>query len=1063
MLHSRRRFAGQHADRSLRLEPLEKRHLLSASPAMVGDVNQTPVANTPAIFSSIAFAGKHYFVAETKFGVELWSSDGTTAGTTLVKDIHPGSAGMTVLNLVAGEELLYFFANDGAHGAELWRTDGTEAGTLLVKDIAPGALSGAQFSPRGAFVNDDFFFTANDGVNGPALWKSDGTVGGTTLVKDIRVGLANSEISYLVNVNGVLYFGANDGVHGKELWRSDGTLDGTFMVADVAPGAVSSDPRELINLNGTLLFSAADGVAGAELWRSAGTAATTSLVEDLIPGPSTANPSTFRVAGDISYFITTESNSETRLWRTDGTAEGTWQITKKQLRTTHYTPAEMELVDGTLYFPEYVSSTLFHLWKYEPTAAAPELVYSYFSNGSGSVNPKNVNGVLYFTASAGAGGSELWRSDGTQAGTTLAGDLWVGSGSSNPDNLTNVNGTLFLFANDGTSTNSLWKVESSGAPERVATLPAKTIGSSPSQSIDVDGILYFVANDGLHGQEIWKVAGTGEAPVLVADIAPGVASGVKGYSNINLEFTNVGGVLYFVADDGVHGDELWKIEPGGLPTMVKDIALGLTAGVVNTGAINPQLTNVGGVLYFVAWSSSAGRELWRSDGTADGTFMVKDVNPQLAFPSSSPAHSNIEQAINVNGVLYFVATDGQNGLEIWRSDGTAAGTVMATNFFGNNQKPTQLTNVSGNVYFTMTGSFSDNSIWKTNGTAAGTVRVKSISSTSFIYPEGLTSVGGLLYFVADDGYNGRTVWRSDGTAAGTFAILNSNPQFRGNEVGSGASARITDVNGVAYFVAYGSANQSSALWISNGSIAGTINVTASEVAAYPARLTNIDGTLYFTSSMASVDEIWSTNGSPGEMTLHGQVYRTSNAMGELTRSGEALYFAFDDGSHGAELWRLAVPPRPAGDFNGDRTVDGADFLSWQRNFGSVTTPAGRGADGDGDGTVGAGDLDVWRENFGAGAAEELAEVQASAVAAAVAALGAEEAVGSEERVAAARVASEIPLLAPPFKRGEFKSRRETARDALFSAGDFSRLFGFGGDGESGGSAWRRGCGVGIRR
>lgn len=1004
---------------------------------MVGDINQTPAADSPVIYSSVAFAGKHYFVAETAFGVELWSSDGTTAGTTLVKDIHPGAGGVAVRNLVAGEELLYFFANDGARGTELWRTDGTDAGTLLVKDIFPGAVGGTQISPSGAFVGNEFFFAANDGVNGVALWKSDGTADGTVLVKDIRLGLADSEISYLVNVDGVLYFGANDGVHGKELWRSDGTSDGTFMVADVAPGAAGSNLRELTNLNGMLLFSANDGVAGAELWISAGASETTALVKDLIPGSATANPSTFRVAGDVGYFVTTESNSDTRVWRTDGTAEGTWQVTKKRLRAAPNSQPEMELVGETLFFAAYSSETSFILWKYNPAAGAPEVVRGNFSIVPGTVNPRNVNGVLYFTPYT-ADGTELWRSDGTLAGTTLAGDLWPGRYSSVPDNLTNVNGTLFFFANDGTATSALWKAESFAAPERVAILPAKTIGSSPSQSIDVDGILYFVANDGVHGQEIWKVAGAGEAPVLVADIAPGVASGVKGYSNIDLEFTNVGGVLYFVADDGVHGDELWKIEPGALPTLVKDIAPGLTAGVPNSTAIKPQLTNVGGVLYFTAWSSSAGRELWRSDGTADGTFMVKDVNPQMTS-STAPAHSNIEQAINVNGILYFVATDGLNGWEIWRSDGTAAGTVMATNFFGNNQKPTQLTNVGGQVYFTMTGSFSDNSIWKTNGTAAGTMRVKSISSTSFDYPEGLTSIGGLLYFVADDGYNGRTVWRSDGTAAGTFAILNSNPNYRGNEVSSAESAFITNVNGVAYFVAYGSPNQTSTLWKSDGSIAGTSNVSNGGSVVYPSRLTNVDGMLYFTSSKAFVDEIWSTNGSLGGMTLEGRVYRNSNSLSELTPSGGALYFTSDAGGHGAELWQLAIPPRLTGDFNGDRAVDGADFLAWQRAFGS----ADPSSDADGDGTVGGGDLDVWQENYGSPDAASLE----SGVAAAPPALIADEELATDATLTTAS------------SRGSLENAADAhllAREAIFAAGDFSRLFGLGGEGELENSLRRRG-------
>ncbi|MBR9970880.1 ELWxxDGT repeat protein [Magnetospirillum sulfuroxidans] len=74
-------------------------------------------------------------------------------------------------------------------------------------------------------------------------------------------------------------------------------------------------------------------------------------------------------------------------------------------------------------------------------------------------------------------------------------------------------------------------------------------------------------------------------------------------------------------------------------------------------------------MFFAATDGTNGTELWKSDGTAVGTVMVKDINPGSS--SSSPNHLT-----NVNGTLYFSATDGTNGTELWKSDGTAVGTVM---------------------------------------------------------------------------------------------------------------------------------------------------------------------------------------------------------------------------------------------------------------------------------------------------------------------------------------------------------------------------------------------------
>src|SRR4051794_9113306 len=96
----------------------------------------------------------------------------------LLKAINPGAFGAGVYNLVNAGGTLFFSAVDNAHGNELWRSDGTLAGTLLVKDIAPvGGSNPSNF----ASVSGTLFFVANDGIHGPELWKSDGTAAGTLL------------------------------------------------------------------------------------------------------------------------------------------------------------------------------------------------------------------------------------------------------------------------------------------------------------------------------------------------------------------------------------------------------------------------------------------------------------------------------------------------------------------------------------------------------------------------------------------------------------------------------------------------------------------------------------------------------------------------------------------------------------------------------------------------------------------------------------------------------------------------------------------------------------------
>jgi len=205
-------------------------------------------------------------------GIELWKSDGSSAGTVLVKDIMPGGSYShgypQYLTNVNGT--LYFRADDGINGIELWKSDGSSAGTILVKDILSGfSASGPS---RLTNVNGTLYFNANDGFNGHELWKSDGTSAGTVLVKDVWPGTPGlthaSNPKYLTNVNGTLFFGAYDDTNGEELWQSDGTSSGTVLVRDInVANGVSSQPRNLTNVNGTLFFTADDGVAGRELWR----------------------------------------------------------------------------------------------------------------------------------------------------------------------------------------------------------------------------------------------------------------------------------------------------------------------------------------------------------------------------------------------------------------------------------------------------------------------------------------------------------------------------------------------------------------------------------------------------------------------------------------------------------------------------------------------------------------------------------------------------------------------------------------------------------------------------
>ncbi len=152
---------------------------------------------------------------------------------------------------------LFFRAYDAAHGLELWKSDGTEAGTVLVKDIVPGTDHSSPYELTD--VNGTLFFLAYDAAHGHELWKSDGTEAGTVLVKDIVPGTASSYPYSLTDVNGTLFFIANDGTGNSHLWKyvpcSDADGDGICDEEDNCPTTPNADQA---NSDGDNLGDACD-------------------------------------------------------------------------------------------------------------------------------------------------------------------------------------------------------------------------------------------------------------------------------------------------------------------------------------------------------------------------------------------------------------------------------------------------------------------------------------------------------------------------------------------------------------------------------------------------------------------------------------------------------------------------------------------------------------------------------------------------------------------------------------------------------------------------------------
>ncbi len=652
---------------------------------------------------------------------EPWVTDGTQAGTRMLKNINLQSAPFVTdadsypgyFTLFNGN--VYFSADDGLSGRELYQTDGTNAGTVLLKDInltADG--SGTEGSDPKNFIvyNNTLYFTATDGTN-YGLWKTNGTAGGTVLVK---------ALIYLENLfifNNTLYFTQYDAVNGTELWKSDGTTNGTVLVKDMNPGTADSNPQNYFVFNGNFYFAAVDAVGKNELWMSDGTNVGTTFIKDINLISGNSNPGLFTTVGSESFFIANDGTNGAELWKTNGTNAGTTLVKDIRSGSSGTTVSGTVALNNT--WVAALSNGSSGLWKSDGTGGGTSLLKSLnFYSGKLTL----FNNQAYFNASSGANAYELWKTDGTVDGTSLVIDISPSDRSSAPQNLTVSNNALFFTASGGTNGyEQLYKTDGTAG----GTVMVKDFGyGDPTDFVDLNGILLFQlyssqlwksdgteigtelvkeiypsgfaypshltksgnyvflsANDGVNGTELWRTDGTNAGTVLVKNINTTSATASSSPDNL----LNINGTLYFVATDGVNGRELWKSDGTANGTvMVKN------CNGTSTDSNVENLINFNGTLYFTATNTAGAKRLWKTDGTLIGTTEVNGPSEVVEMLPSNlsvfgsklifsglDAEAGVEPFIfDPSGIPNASITDQPDNLTIC-STGPASFTVAANN------------------------------------------------------------------------------------------------------------------------------------------------------------------------------------------------------------------------------------------------------------------------------------------------------------------------------------------------------------------------------------------------
>jgi ELWxxDGT repeat protein len=856
----------------------------------------------------------------------------------LVADLNvtPGGASSEPRDLLRAGDTVYFSAADAAHGRELWKTDGTAAGTVLVKDLAPGPAAG---SPRGfTMLHETLFFFADDPTNGTALWRSNGTALGTELVRAVTGGAPFAD-GHMREAGDVLFFLGGD-AGDPSLWRSDGTAAHTDRVtgpwadgyALLPDGDV--DPMALGN---ALLFITVDAATDrARLWRTVGTEASTSEVMAVDPGMPGQGRALSRLArlGDAVYF-TANDGGTWGLYRTDGTAAGTTFV-----GPTPGQPDGLTAVNGMLLFQLTYSGA--------SCPGCPILVRSDgTAAGSGAVdlNPISVDTTRRPPFVASGGGvffgsavetPSLWTTDGTALKTYAVQPL---SGFPASAESVDLDGILYFTAYRPPSQEAfryegvVWR--SDGTAQ--GTAPVSTRPDAAFLT-PLGPRLLFQGTDDAHGAELWRSDGTDEGTVLLRDIASG------GQGSDPTLLTGAGGSLFFLADDGVHGRALWKADGAARgATLAVDFTPFPGTGNPGSGQID-WLALLGDGVLFPRVGAGDAYEMWAADAAGPrqvGSFAWNMPPMQLRATSAGVA-----PLAPSRGVVYIHAPDAAagQGEQLWRCDGVSTAVVWTTDgWFGAGAS------AGSHLYFSVIGGAGG--IFRSDGTKEGTQRIADAADTvGFVVAnERVFFLDGLDLFVIDDSvaaprhvatiptqdlllrmsfpqaalgnavfgvvpsaYGGDAtyaLWKSDGSKEGTFAI--------GALPGAPSSPLVASA-GQLFFTVSDAGAGTAALWVSDGTASGT--------RALQGAPPNVDGLVplpgggvIFAAGDTSVDglgvEPWISDGTAaGTHALQPIGARgLSSLPDQFTVSGGHVFFTADDGVHGRELWALpwSAPTTPA--------------------------------------------------------------------------------------------------------------------------------------------------------
>ncbi len=776
--------------------------------------------------------------------MQLWSTDATIAGT---RKVYEWNVKIAIDNITSfGNSILFTM------GSELWISNGTQEGTQI---LGTGAQSMKNFAMI-AGTEVAIFNMQIQGI-GWQLWRTDGTQPGTfrLIGNNPPAGGSIGE-----SVGGFYYYPGSSG-SGLELWRTDGTT--TELVKDIYPGATSSNPRNFVPLNGKMFFIARDPITTLmQVFTTDGTPAGTQRVTSLFIANDNGLQQLTAFNNEL-YFIRVENSNDRIIYKTDGTPGDLTEV--KNFGVVSPFPSSFRATSTELYFVFSTPATGSELWATNGTTVGTRLVKEFVAgaaDGIGGLSTARIIGhELYLIVYPTPTSSEIWKTDGTTT-EKIVSETGIGQ----MYNLAATSTGLLYSHNDGNLHGNIWASSTTGDIQKLKEfppIPGNTYAGYEGTSFN--GFLYMTlpSSDNTR-HELWKTNGD--------DVFERILNAPK-----NPQYFQIAGNrLYFLADDGTHGQQVWYTDGTNMVMMTEFDA-------ATEGEVSNQFFFVWGDRVFFHTLLAGQVTLWLTDVTGNGI---------TALPPGPSGPFGI-----MNDKVYLSGVRDPQILQLWSSDGTAGGTQIIKEIDIVSSSSMALSGaqvLNGKLLFSASSapyatSERRHQLWVTDGTTGGTIRFRE---------EGFAHGGfqcipykGLAYFGGNDEESGFAIWRTDGTLQGTQKWFDPETgaefSFHGafNIIGDRLTFWWQRLNGYNFV--------SDELWSTDGITNPVRIMTFKHVQNYRHMMFN--NTLVFNAEKIgdnTGEELWKTDGTGAgtQLIRDTEPGPTTGYVSDLMNFGDTFYF-----------------------------------------------------------------------------------------------------------------------------------------------------------------------------